>query len=158
MVTLLPFARHGFLCEHKVLDYLPGVLGKAMAARHHAFEGLFVDASGSVTEGTTTNLFVCRRKQLLTPPGAGVLPGVTRRLVLQLAAADGMQVVERRLTQRDLFAAQEAFLTSSLVEILPIVAVDAQRIGRLQVGPRTQRLQHLYRQMVDQTLARASTD
>lgn len=156
-VTLLPFARQGFLAEHKVLDYMPGVLGKAMAARHRAFEGLFVD-NGSVTEGTTTNLFIWRGKQLVTPPVAGVLPGVTRRLVLKLAADDGMQVAERRLSRRELLSADEAFLTSSLVEVLPIVAVDAQRIGTRQVGPRTARLQHLYRQMVDQTLARASRD
>jgi branched-subunit amino acid aminotransferase/4-amino-4-deoxychorismate lyase len=156
-VTFLPFGRHGFLAEHKALDYLPAVLGKAMAVRRHAFEGLYVDADGSVTEGTTTNLFVCRRNWLVTPPTAGVLPGVTRRLVIRLAAADGLRVTERRLTPNEVAAADEAFLTSSLAEIVPIISVDDRPIGGGQPGRRTQRLQHLYRQMVDQTLARQSS-
>jgi branched-chain amino acid aminotransferase len=153
-VTLLPFARHGFLSEHKVLDYLPAVLGKTIAARHHAFEGLYVDEQGRITEGTTTNLFVWRRRQLLTPPAVGILPGVTRRMVIETAATAGLRVRERSLTREDLLAADEAYLTSSLAEVVPITAVDAQPIGDGHVGQHTRQMQALYRQTVDQALRR----
>jgi branched-subunit amino acid aminotransferase/4-amino-4-deoxychorismate lyase len=153
-VALLPFARHGFLAEHKVLNYLPGVLGRVMAARHDAFEGLFVDADGMITEGTTSNLFAWRGRQLLTPPIQGILPGLTRRLVIELAASDGVRVVEQPVRAEDLVDANEAFLTNSLVEVVPIIRVNARTIGSGAVGPRTLRLQQLYRQTVDQALAR----
>jgi len=153
-VVLLPFARDGFLGEHKVLNYLPAVLAKVIAARHRAFEALFVDREGLVTEGTTSNVFVWRRGQLLTPPLGGILPGLTRRLVIEAAAIDGIGVVERGLRAQDLLSADEAFLTSSLAEVVPIVAVDAHAIGDGQVGKRTARLQRQYRQLVDQAVTR----
>ncbi|MFI5396758.1 MAG: aminotransferase class IV [Candidatus Binatia bacterium] len=153
-VALLPFARYGVLAEHKILNYLPAVLGKVIAARHGAFEGLFVDADGLVTEGTTSNIFVWRHMQLIAPPTGGILPGLTRRLVMEAATADGLRVTERPLTTHDLLDADEAFITSSLAEVVPIIAVDARSIGNGQVGPRTQRMQRLYRQMVDHALAR----
>lgn len=157
-VALVPFARHGFLAEHKVLSYLAGVLGKVMAARHEAFDGLFVNADGCVTEGTTTNVFVWRGKRLLTPPIAGILPGITRRMIIELATADGVRVAERRLRADDVLDADEVFLTSSLAEVVPVIAVNARNIGDGTVGPRTQRLQGIYRQMVDQALAKRRRD
>jgi branched-chain amino acid aminotransferase len=153
-VTLLPFARHGFLSEHKVLDYLPAVLGKTIAARHHAFEGLYVDELGRITEGTTSNLFVWRRRQLLTPPLAGILPGVTRRLVMRTATTAGLCVRERPLFAADLGNADEAFITSSLAEVVPITDVDGRAIGNGQIGPKTRQLQALYRQRVDRARRR----
>ncbi len=153
-VTLLPFSRDGFLAEHKVLNYLPAVLGKVIAARHSAFEALFVDASGLLTEGTTANVFVWHKGHLLTPPLTSLLPGLTRRLVIEAAVADGLRVSERPLTTHNLLDADEAFLTSSLAEVVPIVAVDARSIADGAVGPHTQRMQRLYRQMVDRALAR----
>jgi branched-chain amino acid aminotransferase len=152
--TLLPFARHGFLAEHKVLNYLPGVLGKVIAARHHAFEGLFVDTSGHITEGTTCNMFVWSGRRLLTPPGVGILPGLTRRFVIEIASAEGYRVIERPLRVTQLVEAQEAFVTSSLAEVVPITAIDARPIGDGAVGPHTRRIQASYRQMVDRSLAR----
>ena len=152
-VSLFPFARHGFLAEHKVLAYLPAVLGKALAARHGAFEGLFVDGDGRVAEGTTSNVFIRRRRQWLTPPAAGILPGITRRLVIDVATADGLRVQERALTPADVMAADEAFLTSSLIEMVPVTRVDDHEIGDAQIGAATRRLQQLYRQMVDHSLA-----
>ena len=157
-VALVPFARHGFLAEHKVLSYLPGVLGKVMAARHEAFDGLFVNADGLVTEGTTTNVFAWRGRRLFTPPIAGILPGITRRMIIELATAGGVRVAERPLRADDLLDADEVFLTSSLAEVVPVIAVNAHKIGEGTVGPRTQRLQRRYRQMVDQELAKRQRD
>jgi D-amino acid aminotransferase len=157
-VALLPFARHGFLAEHKVLNYLPGVLGRVMAARHDAFEGIFVNDDAKVTEGTTTNVFVWQRGRLLTPPIDGILPGLTRRMILEAAAADGAHVLERSLAANDLVDADEAFLTSSVIEVVPIIAVNARRVGAGKVGPRTQRIQEIYRQIVGRAMAARPRD
>ncbi len=157
-VVLLPFARHGVSAEHKVLAYLPGVLGKVLAARHGAYEGLYVDTNGCITEGTTSNVFVRRGRQLFTTPAAGILPGVTRRLVIDAAVARGLRLRERSLTRKEVLTADEAFLTSSVAEVVPITAVDDRTIGGARVGPVTLELQRLYRQMVDQALAQASHD
>jgi len=157
-VALIPFARLGLLAEHKVLNYLPGVLGKVMAARHEAFEGLFVNPAGYVTEGTTTNVFAWRGKRLLTPPIEGILPGITRRMIFALAVADGLRVVEHPLTAHDLLDADEAFLTSSLAEVVAITAINTRTIGDGSVGPRTRRLHQLYRQTVDQASAKRHLD
>jgi branched-subunit amino acid aminotransferase/4-amino-4-deoxychorismate lyase len=151
-VILLPFTRNGFLAEHKILNYLPAVLGKVIAARHQAFEALFVTADGHVTEGTVCNVFVWRNDRLVTPPATGILPGITRRIVIEAAIADGYRVAEQPLSTAGLLSADEAFLTSSLAEIVPITAVENQKIATAQVGPRTWRLQQIYRQIVDQAL------
>lgn len=148
-VTLLPYSRHGFIPEHKSLNYLPAVVGKVLAARHGAFEGLFVRNNHYLTEGTTTSLFVVHSKSLWTSPIGGILPGVTRRIVLDLAARAKMSVIERALTTDDLFQGDEAFLTSSIAEIVPIVDVDQIPIGSGRPGPVTRKLQRLFRSEVE---------
>lgn len=148
-VVLLPFFRSGFLAEHKLLNYVPAVLGRVVAARHDAFEGLFVDADGLITEGTASNLFIWRHGQLLTPPLGGILPGLTRQLIIQAVTANGRRVDERPLTTQDLFDADEAFVTSSLVEVVPVVAVDKRPIGTGTVGPSTRDVQRLYQELVE---------
>jgi len=147
-VALLPFARGGALAGHKLLDYVPAVLGRVLARRQRAFEGLFVDARGYLSEGTTSNLFVVRRGRLLTPPldgEAGVLPGVTRSLVIALATAAGIRVQECRLRVSDLVAANEAFCTASVAEVVPIVRIAERAIASGRPGPLTRRVQELYR-------------
>jgi len=129
-----------------------------MAARHDAFEGIFVNDDAKVTEGTTTNVFVWQRGRLLTPPVDGILPGLTRRMILEAAAADGAHVLERSLTANDLVDADEAFLTSSVIEVVPIIAVNARRVGTGKVGPRTQRMQEIYRQIVGRAMAARPRD
>jgi len=151
--VLLPFGREGFLAEHKTLDYLPGVLGRSLAARHHAYEGLYVTGTGRVTEGTTSNLFVVRGGRLATPPIRGILPGVTRAHVIELAEAAGIPVAHQTLTIRSLAGIEEAFLTSSSVEVLPLVAIDDRPVGGGHVGPVTRRLQRLYQAYVAQRLS-----
>lgn len=155
LVTLLPYSRHGFIPEHKSLNYLPGVVGKALAARHGAYEGLFVRNGRFLTEGTTSSVFVVRNGIVSTPPVGGILPGVTRRRVLHLAARAGLRATERELTTRNLRSADEAFLTSSVAEIVPIARADQTRIGTGRPGPVTRKLQRLYRQAVEQYRRRA---
>ncbi len=148
-VTLLPYSRHGFIPEHKTLNYLPAVVGKILAARHGSFEGLFVRGDHFLTEGTTCSLFVVHNKAVWTTPVGGILPGVTRRLLLDLALANRLRVVERELTTSDLRSADEAFLTSSISEIVPIIQVGETRVGTGHPGPVTRKLQQLFSQSVE---------
>ena len=151
--VLLPFARDPWLAEHKSLNYLTGVVGKAIAARRGADEGLYVDGRGALREGTTTSLFVVHDGSVWTPPPDGILPGVTRRVVLAVATAAGIPTRERRLTAADLIRSDEAFLTSSIAEIAPLPRVDQHRIGNGRIGPVTHHLQQLYRRAVQRYCA-----
>lgn len=143
-VSLLPFSRHGFIPEHKSIGYLPAVVGKVLASHHGAYEGIFVRADHVLTEGTTTSLFLVRDKALLTAQLGGILPGVSRGLILDLARANGIPAVERDITTTDLRLADEAFLASSMIEIVPIVRVDESPLGHGKPGPLTRKLQKLY--------------
>ncbi len=147
-VVLLPFGRSGFMAEHKTLDYVAGALGKTLASHHRAFEGLYVGADGLVTEGTTSNVFAVRRGRLMTPPLGGILPGVMRRHVIALARQNGTEVVEAPLSAGALAEADEVFLTSSVVEIVPVVRVDEWPIGTGRPGPLTRALQRRLRRLV----------
>jgi D-amino acid aminotransferase len=148
-VKLLPYSRFGFVPELKSLNYLPAVIGKVLAAQHGADEGIFVRSGRYVTEGTTSSLFVVRRNALWTTPVGGILPGITRGIVINLASKAKLKVVEKQITSTDLLRSPEAFLTSSLVEILPVVQVDKTRLGDAAPGPVTRQLQELYRSAVE---------
>jgi branched-chain amino acid aminotransferase len=147
-VTLLPFSRQGFIPEHKSLNYLAAVVGRVLASYHGAYEGLFVRSDHVLTEGTTTSVFLVRDGALWTSPEGGILPGVTRRIVVDLAHARKLRVVEREITTTDLRLADEAFLTSSMIEVMPIVQVDEAPIGAGRPGPITARVQRWYRERV----------
>jgi D-amino acid aminotransferase len=147
-VALLPFSRHGFIPEHKSLNYLPAVVGKVLATHHGAYEGLFVRTDHILTEGTTTTAFIVRDGTLITSPEGGILPGITRRIVIELARGQGVRVLEREIATTDLRLADEAFLTSSMIEIVPIVLVDDIALGTGAPGSLTVKLQRLYSEEV----------
>jgi branched-subunit amino acid aminotransferase/4-amino-4-deoxychorismate lyase len=129
----------------KLVGHPSAVLGRAVAARHGAEEGFYVTSDGTVTEGTTSNLFVVRGGRLITPPlAAGVLPGVTRDRVLALARRARVTVRERAISVAQLAAADEVFVTASTVEVLPVTRLDGRRVGDGRPGPLTRRLQGLY--------------
>lgn len=151
--TLLPFAQESFLAEHKSLNYLLGVFGRAFAARHNSDEGIYVGRNGELREGTNSSLFLVRDGSLYTAPTIGILPGITRRLVLDLSLRSGIRTIEHPLHAQDLFESDEAFLTSSLQEIVPLVHVDSRPIGNGKPGPITRRLQRLYRAAVRRAIA-----
>ncbi len=143
---------HAGMRQLKTVNYLPAVIARSEARRLGCFESLYRLEDGTILEGTTSNVFVVRRGRLLTTAvDRGVLPGVTRAFVLKLAARIAT-VSERRLTLRDLREADEMFLTSSTIEVLPIVRVDKRRIANGEPGPITKVLQQRYRRMVARRL------
>lgn len=143
----LPFPRDAsaFWGSLKLLGHASAVAGRMVAAARGADEGLYVTAAGEVTEGTTSNVFAVVRGVLLTPPlDAGILPGVTRAMVLALARRARLRVREAPLPARGLTSADELFLTASTVEILPVVRLDGRRVGDGRPGPVTRALQARY--------------
>src|SRR5690606_36413033 len=134
-----------FMPEHKTLNYLPTILGKAAAARRGAYEGLFVRDGRYLMEGTSSSVFLVRGSALQTPPVAGILPGVTRRIIQQLADREGLRVIEKATPVGDLKKADEVFLTSSVAEIVPVVRLDDTPIGGSRPGPVTLLFQRKYR-------------
>ena len=112
-----------------------------------AFEALML-RNGRILEGLTSNFYYVSDGVLGTA-GRGVLPGVTRRLVLRLAHADGLQVVYRALRMDGLDGIDEAFLTSSSRGILPVVQIDDLRVGQGLPGPLTRRLMERYEAYVE---------
>jgi D-amino acid aminotransferase len=154
--VLLPFGRDtapGW-GDLKLVGHPSAVLGKLMARRRRAFEGLYVTPARTVTEGTTSNVFAVERGTLLTPPADGaILPGVTRDLVLRLAARAGLRTRETPLGVGCLRRADELFLTASTIEVLPVVRLDGHTVARGCPGPVTRALQARYREAVAHALA-----
>ena len=114
----------------KSLNYLNNILAKIEANNGGCEEAILLNAEGFVAECTGDNLFIVKEGQLLTPPlSAGALYGITRRVVMELAAESGLKVSEPNLTRYDLFNADECFLTGTAAELMPVVKIDGRVIG-----------------------------
>ena len=131
--------------EIKSLNYLNSVLAKLEATDAGADDALMLDRSGFVSEATTTNLFIVKEGELFTPPtSAGILPGVTRRRVIKLARELGYNMYEKGLTPYAVTNADEAFLTGTLAEIVPLVKIRGIVIGDGRPGPITKRIMEAF--------------
>jgi len=134
----------------KTGNYLNNVLALREAKAHGAYEALMLDTEGRITEGSTSNLFVVKDGRLITPPSAvGILEGVTRAVLFEVAKEQGIPVEERDVRPADLLAADEAMITSSVREILPVVRVgvngDEYPIGAGAPGPMVRRITDAFR-------------
>jgi branched-chain amino acid aminotransferase len=130
----------------KVGNYLGGMLALAQARAAGAHEALILDTRGAIVEGATSNLFVVRGSRLSTPPEeAGILVGITRARVLDVAAALGLSVELSPIFPADLEHVTEVFLTSSLREIIPVTQVDDRIIGDGRPGPVTRKIHAEFR-------------
>lgn len=129
----------------KSLNLLPNIMGLMEAWEKKAQEGIFTDKN-KILEGTVANIFVSDGKRLKTPPiKDGILPGITRRVVLELAKREGIETAEISLTREDLRNAQEGFLTNSIMEIVPLLKIENKAIGKGRAGILTKKLQQSYR-------------
>lgn len=125
----------------KSLNFLNNILAKEEAKIKGAKEALMLNTKGQLTEGTTSNLFWVSNNTLKTPAlKCGLLPGVTRRLVLDVARQNKLDVVEGGFTPIELLSADEAFLTNTSLEIMPLVKVDDKLIGNGAPGKITKKL------------------
>ena len=132
----------------KSLNYLNNILAKIEGLAAGCVETLMLNHQGEVAECTGDNIFIVQDGRLLTPPvEAGVLEGITRGAVMELAAEDGVEVVEATMTLEDVYAAEEVFLTGSAAEIVPVIKVDGNQIGNGTPGLLTRRIADLYSQL-----------
>jgi branched-chain amino acid aminotransferase len=138
----------------KSLNFLNNILAKQEATGAGAFDALMLNADGVLTECTTSNLFFVRQGRLCTPSVAcGILDGVTRGIVLQLAQEHGIQTEEGAYTPETLLEADECFLTNTTMEIAPVCAIDQTTIGTGRPGSLTRRLRELFHQNLDRFLS-----
>lgn len=150
-VIRLPFGqgRFGFTSGHKTTDYAAAVQGRIRARDARAFEAVYVEDDGAISEATTSNVFGIRRGRLTTPPvAAGCLPGITRELVLSLARKAGVPTRETSVQASELHEFDEMFLTGSVIELVPVTEVDDRPVGKGVPGPITGKLQKAYARRV----------
>jgi branched-chain amino acid aminotransferase len=135
----------------KSLNYLNNILAKMEAVRAGCLEAIMLNLNGEVAECTADNIFFVKRGILKTPPPhAGILEGITRDVVMELARDANIPVQEVSLTRHDVYTADECFLTGTGAEIIPVVRCDGRVLGTGKPGPVTRRLLDLFHQLVRQ--------
>jgi branched-chain amino acid aminotransferase len=133
----------------KSLNYLPHILAKIEGIQAGADEVLMLDSSGAVAEGSGQNVFVVKNGRISTPPPyAGILRGVTRDAVIELAQGAGYEVAETMLNRYDLYTADEAFFTGTASEIVGIRQLDGRVIGTGKAGTITRDLRARFQALV----------
>jgi branched-chain amino acid aminotransferase len=125
----------------KSLNYLNNIMAKIEGHLVGSVEVLLLNSKGEVAEASGDNIFIWKRGILHTPPAdAGILEGITRRAVLEIAAEMGLKTKEAAMTRHDVYTADECFLTGSAAELIPVVKLDGRSIGEGKPGPITQKL------------------
>jgi branched-chain amino acid aminotransferase len=126
-------------------QYLNSVLAKIEASKAGYEEAILLDSRGFVSEGSGENIYAVRDRRIFTPPHtAGILDGISRKSVLQIARDLGYEVVERDLARAELYLADEVFLTGTAAELVPVREIDDHAIGSGQPGPITRELQRVF--------------
>jgi branched-chain amino acid aminotransferase len=132
----------------KSLNYLNNILAKIEGLQAGCIEALMLNHKGEVAECTGDNIFLVRGGMLYTPPlDAGILAGVTRNAVIELARVAEIDVHEVPLTKHDVYVADECFLTGTAAEVVPVVKVDSRAIGTGKPGPITRDLEERFKRL-----------
>lgn len=132
----------------KSLNYLNNILAKIEATRAGAPEGLMLNKEGYVAEATGDNIFIVKNGCLYTPPAyIGLLEGITRNTVLELAKKLGIPAAEKVFTRHDVYTADECFLTGTAAEVIPVSHLDSRPIGDGRPGPITRTLIRAFREL-----------
>ena len=127
--------------EIKSLNYLNSILAKIEANNAGADEAIILDPNGFICEATGENIFIVKDGKLFTPPStSGALPGITASVIKEIAQKLGYQVIEKGITVAELYNADEAFLTGTAAEVMPIREVNKRQIGEGKMGPVTRRI------------------
>jgi branched-chain amino acid aminotransferase len=126
-------------------QYLNSVLAKIEASKSGYQEAILLDAEGFVSEGSGENIYAVREGQIVTPPQtAGILDGITRKSVLQIARDLGYEIVERNVVRAELTLADEVFLSGTAAELVPVREIDDHVIGSGEPGPVTREIQRVF--------------
>jgi len=142
------FTRHHVnitMCRAKANgNYINSIMALQEAQANGYDEALLLDVDGFVAEGSGENIFIVHNGILYTPELTSALEGITRDTIMKLAADEGIEVVEKRITRDEVYVADEAFFTGSAAEVTPIRELDNRDIGNGKRGPITEKLQKLY--------------
>ncbi len=135
----------------KSLNYLNNIMAKMEGLKAGCVEALMLNHKGEVAECTGDNIFVVKNGRLNTPPvEAGILEGITRNAVLELADQAGIATSQNPMTRHDIYIADECFLTGSAAEVIPAVKLDDRVIGDGKPGPITMQLNEAFGKLVRQ--------
>lgn len=138
-------------CDIKSVNLLANCMAAQAAHEAGCSDALFVNEQGELVEGTRTSLFGVRNGTILTAPlGNHILPGITRKLLMELANETGIEIIEETLHSQKLSEIDELFLTGTTTEILPITKVDEQQIRDGRVGPVVKQLLDAYQNKLDE--------
>lgn len=137
------------LSNIKSLNYLNNILARMEAQREGATDALLLNTKDEVAESAVSNIFMVKRKRLITPTiDSGILPGVTREMVLSLAGRLELMPVERHIKPAELKKADEVFLTNTLMEVMPVVKIDNRVIKNGKPGPMTKYIHKRYKSII----------
>lgn len=137
------------LCRVKSANFLTHILARGEANDAGVDEAIILNYEGFVTESTVSNIFIVKGNELVTPSlDSGILPGIVRRDVIALGGKLGLKVSERHIRHEELFSADEAFLTNSLMEIMPLVEIDKSPVRDGLPGRVTSEIHKNYRDML----------
>jgi branched-subunit amino acid aminotransferase/4-amino-4-deoxychorismate lyase len=141
------------LSRLKSTCYMENIFARTAARAAGYDEAIFLNEQGYLAEGSTTNVFLVSRGELITPCfESGVLPGITRDAVLEIARTSNIKATERWVQLNELVEAEEAFLTNSVLELMPLVSIDGRPIGSGKPGKVTRDLLFAYGKLVAETL------
>jgi len=152
-VCISPYKASRFdpLAGHKTLAYLPRLMALRDAAARRCNESLWFNTENQLSEGSICNVFIVVEGGIVTPPiDTPLLAGMTRQCVIEQCAANGIRLEERAIDINMLLAAQEVFLTGSVLEVMPVTAIEKHVVGGGMPGPTTKRVMELYRELVRQ--------
>ncbi len=133
----------------KSLNYLNNILAKIEANYKGGDEAIFFDTNGYIAEGSGDNIFIVKNGVIYTPPTLNNLRGVTRAVVLEIAASHGFALVEQNLGYYDMYSADEVFVTGTAAEVGPIVLIDGRVIGSGRPGPVTRQLMAAFKTVTE---------
>ena len=138
--------------QMKSLNYLNSIMAKLEAKLSGVEEAIMMNNEGYVAEATGDNIFIIHKGKLITPPAfLGILEGITRNSVIELAHEKNIPVAEQLFTRYDIYSADECFLTGSAAEIIPVTKVDGRTIGSGKPGEITTQLIKDYKELTNST-------
>lgn len=134
----------------KTGNYLNNILARMEAQKMGAEDAIMVNPWGELTEGTTSNLFFVREERILTPAKeCGILSGITREKIIQMAHENGMTLEEGKWPGEELFKADEIFLSGTVKKIMPVSVLDNRPVGSGKPGPITRKIIQLYSELLE---------
>lgn len=143
------------LSRVKSLNFLPYILARFEAKEAGYDEAILLNTRGAVAEAATSNIFIVKNGQLVTPSlASGILPGITRQAIIAIARRLRIRVIERMVRPNELERADEVFLTNSIAEVIPVVRIGRRRVGTGLPGPFTRLLHLSYQKCVIQATVR----